>query len=173
MPLDYLVSALVTLLVWCRSGRPDADVHRHHRGSFRIASAQVAAPGADRGRGPDRNGADRQLAARQPLGISLSAFRIAGGLLLFRSASECLRRAHAPRRSNREKAIEEQCAQHRGLPLGDPAAGRPVQSQRRCAGGRARRQPSAARPVMAVVVIVAPHVSRLIFAQRNRTAARR
>ena len=58
------------------------------------------------------------------LGISLPAFRIAGGLLLFAVASEMVFGVRVERQSKEaENAIEEHVARRRCLPARDPADG--------------------------------------------------
>ena len=103
MPLEFLISALVTLLVV-------VDPVGLVPAFLAVTDGLPASPPPgraarlpDRRRDPVRRGAGRRLAAAQ-LGITLPAFRIAGGLLLFAIAFEMvlgLRVERAARRPSR------------------------------------------------------------------------
>ena len=81
------------------------------------------------------------------LAISLPAFRIAGGLLLFSIASEMVFGVRITRQAEAaDKAHRGARAQHRGVSAGDPADGRTRRDHRdRAAGRPRRRRPAAAR----------------------------
>ena len=121
MPFDYLVSALVTLLVvvdpvglaptfiGITEGMP-------RKAPPRVALRAAMIAGAD----PDRRCFDRQLASAR-LAISLSAFRIAGGLLLFSIATEMVFGVRMRREGEAaEQAIEERARNIAAFPLAIP-----------------------------------------------------
>src|SRR2546430_647437 len=122
MPLDYLVSALVTLVVVVdpvglaptflavTHGLP-AELRRRIAARACIIAGAILAGTALIG--------DWLLAM---LGITLPAFRIAGGLLLFAVASEMVFGVRIERQSEAGRGgAGGACAQHRGLPARDPA----------------------------------------------------
>ena len=78
------------------------------------------------------------------LGISLPAFRIAGGLLLFSIASEMVFGLRIERQSRQaEKALEEHVRNIAAFPLAIPLMAGPAQARRRCCS---RAAPTVRRP---------------------------
>jgi multiple antibiotic resistance protein len=121
MPLDYLVSALVTLIVVVdplslvpsflavTHGLPTEARRRIAIRASIIAAAILAGTAL---------GGDWLL---RQLGISLPAFRIAGGLLLFAVASEMVLGVRIERQSKQaEEAVEERVRNVAAFPLAIP-----------------------------------------------------
>ena len=104
-----------------RSARPGAGLRRDHP---RPAGARAPQRGAarlpDRGRDPGRQRAVGDWLLRT-LSITLPAFRIAGGLLLFSIASEMVFGVRIVRQSQQaEEAIEEHVRNIAAFPLAIP-----------------------------------------------------
>jgi multiple antibiotic resistance protein len=156
MPLDYLVSALVTLLVVVdpvgltpaflavTQGLPAAARIRIAFRACLIAAAILA--------GTAMIG-DWLL---DKLAITLPAFRIAGGLLLFAVASEMVFGARIERQSKQaEEAIEEHVAHVAAFPLAIPLmAGPGAITATLLLAGQARSQPLLLAGLLAVILIV-------------------
>jgi multiple antibiotic resistance protein len=156
MPLDYLVSALVTLLVVVdpvgltpaflavTQGLPAAARIRIAFRACLIAAAILA--------GTAMIG-DWLL---DKLAITLPAFRIAGGLLLFAVASEMVFGARIERQSKQaEEAIEEHVAHVAAFPLAIPLmAGPGAITATLLLAGQARGQPLLLAGLLAVILIV-------------------
>src|SRR5712672_2760397 len=135
MPLEYLISAAVTLFVVVdpvglaptflsvTTGIPDAA-----RRDVALRAAVIAG-GILAGAALIGDWLLRQL------GITLPAFRIAGGLLLFSIAGGAYRAAVPRRRAG----VRGACPQHRGVPARDPAAGGSRRPHRNRAAGRPGR----------------------------------
>ena len=148
MPLDFLVSAFVTLLVVVdpiglvptfiavTHGLP-----RAHAAQVALRASLIAA--AD----PRRHRADRRLAVAHAVGITLPAFRIAGGLLLFSIASEMVFGVRIERQSQQaEQAIEEHVRNIAAFPLAIPLmAGPGAITATVLLAGRSRRRTAAPR----------------------------
>jgi multiple antibiotic resistance protein len=157
MPLDFAISALVTLLVVVdpvglaptflavTEGLPD-----HARKSVALRAALIA--------GAILVGSaligDWLLRA---LGISLPAFRIAGGFLLFAIAFEMVFGARMRRESEAaEQAVEEHVRNVAAFPLAIPLlAGPGAITATVLLAGRAGRDPLLVGLLLAVVVFVA------------------
>ncbi len=157
MPLDFAISALVTLLVVVdpvglaptflavTEGLPD-----HARKSVALRAALIA--------GAILIGSaligDWLLRA---LGISLPAFRIAGGFLLFAIAFEMVFGARMRRESEAaEQAVEEHVRNVAAFPLAIPLlAGPGAITATVLLAGRAGRDPLLVGLLLAVVVFVA------------------
>jgi multiple antibiotic resistance protein len=121
MPIDYLISALVTLLVVVDPvGLTPAFISVTH-GLPQIARRRIAIRASIIATGILAGTAligDRLL---NILGITLPAFRIAGGLLLFAVASEMLFGARIERQSKEvEEAVEERVHNIAAFPLAIP-----------------------------------------------------
>ena len=120
MPLDYAISALVTLLVVVDPVGLAPTFIGITEGMPRRFAVGRAAGGGDRRRDPDRQCSDRRLAFAR-LAISLSAFRIAGGLLLFSIATEMVFGVRMRREGEAaEQAIEERARNIAAFPLAIP-----------------------------------------------------
>jgi multiple antibiotic resistance protein len=156
MPLDYLVSALVTLLVVVdpigltptflavTEGLPQA-ARRHTAVRACIIAAGVLAGTALIG--------DWLL---DKLGISLPAFRIAGGLMLFAVASEMVLGVRIERQSRQaEEAIEEHVRHVAAFPLAIPLmAGPGAITATMLLAGQVRTEPLLLAALLGVVMVV-------------------
>jgi multiple antibiotic resistance protein len=156
MPLDYLVSALVTLLVVLdpiglaptfisiTHGLP-ATARRQVAIRAGLIATLILAGSALFG--------DRLLAM---LGISLPAFRIAGGLLLFSIASEMVFGLRIQRQSETaEQALEEHVRNIAAFPLAIPLmAGPGAITATVLLSGRAGGDPVMLATLIGVVVLV-------------------
>ncbi len=143
MPLDYAISALLTLLVVVDPVglvptflAVTEDLPRQARRSVAVRSSIIA--------GAILIGTaligDWLL---HTLSISLPAFRIAGGLLLFSIASEMVFGVRLRRESREaEEALEEHVRNIAAFPLAIPLLGRPGRDHRHRAVGRTRRRQS-------------------------------
>ena len=141
MPVEFLISALVTLLVVVDPIglaptflAVTGGLSPQHRRQVALRASLIAAAiliGA-------ALAGDWLL---RTLGISLPAFRIAGGLLLFSIASEMVfglrieRQQHAA-----EQAMEEHVRNIAAFPLAHPPARRPRRHHRDRAAGRPGRR---------------------------------
>jgi multiple antibiotic resistance protein len=157
MPLDYLVSALVTLLVVVdpvglaptflavTQGLPVAARRQIAFRACLIAAAILA--------GTALMG-DWLL---DKLAITLPAFRIAGGLLLFAVASEMVLGVRIERQSRQaEEAVEEHVRHVAAFPLAIPLmAGPGAITATLLLAGQAHGQPLLLAGLLGVVVIVA------------------
>jgi multiple antibiotic resistance protein len=156
MPLDYLVSALVTLLVVLdpiglaptflavTHGLP-AAARRQVAIRASLIAATILAGSALIG--------DRLLAT---LGISMPAFRIAGGLLLFSIASEMVFGLRIQRQSETaEQALEEHVRNIAAFPLAIPLmAGPGAITATVLLSGQAAGQPILLAELIGVIVLV-------------------
>jgi multiple antibiotic resistance protein len=156
MPLDYLVSALVTLLVGVdpislaptflavTQGVPVAARLRIAFRACLIAIAILAGTALIGGWLLDM------------LAITLPAFRIAGGLLLFAVASEMVLGVRIQRQSKQaEEAVEEHMHDVAAFPLAIPLmAGPGAITATLLLAGRARGQPIDLAVLLAVIIVV-------------------
>jgi multiple antibiotic resistance protein len=156
MPLDYLVSALVTLMVVVdpvgltpaflsvTHGLPVATRTRIAFRACLIAAAILAGTALV---------GDWLL---DKLAISLPAFRIAGGFLLFAVASEMVFGVRIERQSKQaEEAIEEHVRHVAAFPLAIPLmAGPGAITATLLLAGQAQRQPLPLAGLLAVILIV-------------------
>jgi multiple antibiotic resistance protein len=156
MPLDYLVSALVTLLVVVdpigltptfqavTGGLPTAARRRIASRACVIAAAILAGTAL---------GGDWLL---DKLAITLPAFRIAGGLLLFAVASEMVFGVRIERQSKQaEEAVEEHVRHVAAFPLAIPLmAGPGAITATLLLSGQAHGQPLLLAGLLGVVVLV-------------------
>ena len=156
MPIDYLVSALVTLLVVVdpvglvptflavTHGLP-APARRQIAVRASIIAALILCATA--------LGGDWLL---RQLGITLPAFRIAGGLLLFAVASEMVFGVRTERQSKQaEDALEEHVRNVAAFPLAIPLmAGPGAITATLLLAGQARGDPMALAVLIAVVMLV-------------------
>jgi multiple antibiotic resistance protein len=156
MPLDYLISALVTLAVVVdpvglapgflavTRGPQAASRTRTAFKACLIASAILAGTAL---------GGDWLL---DKLAITLPAFRIAGGLLLFAVASEMAYGVRIERQSKQaEEAAEEHVADVAAFPLAIPLmAGPGAITATLLLAGRAREHPVLLFGLLAVIVLV-------------------
>jgi multiple antibiotic resistance protein len=156
MPLDYLVSALVTLMVVVdpvgltpaflsvTKGLPVATRTRIAFRACLIAAAILAGTALI---------GDWLL---DKLAITLPAFRIAGGLLLFAVASEMVFGVRIERQSKQaEEAIEEHVRHVAAFPLAIPLmAGPGAITATLLLAGQARGQPLLLAGLLAVILIV-------------------
>jgi multiple antibiotic resistance protein len=156
MPLDYLVTALVTLVivldpiglaptfVAITHGLPAAARNQVAIRACVIAGAILAGSALV---------GDFLLSA---LGISLPAFRIAGGLLLFSIASEMVFGLRIERQSKTaEQALEEHVRNIAAFPLAIPLmAGPGAITATVLLSGRAAGQPALLAELIGVVVLV-------------------
>src|SRR5215470_12641586 len=157
MALDYLISALVTLVVVVDPvGLAPTflaitqGVPREVRGRIAVRACIIA--GAILA-GTALIG-NWLLAA---LGIGIPAFRIAGGLLLFAVASEMVLGARIGRQSNEaEEAIEEKVSDMAAFPLAIPLmAGPGAITAALLLAGRAHGEPLMLATLLGVIVVVA------------------
>ncbi len=133
LPFDFVVAALVTLLGRRGPHRARAGVPWPHQ---RVAASGAAAGGRPRGdyrvRAPHRQRAVRRLTVAA-MSISLPAFRIAGGLLLFSIASEMVFGVRIARRSKPpDRPVEEHERNIAAFPLAIPLMAGPARSPRPC-----------------------------------------
>jgi MarC family membrane protein len=156
MPLDYFVSALVTLIVVVdpvglvptflavTQGLPQ-QARRHIALRAAIIAAAILAGTALVG--------DWLL---HQLGITLPAFRIAGGLLLFAVASEMVFGVRIERQSKQaEDALEEHVRNVAAFPLAIPLmAGPGAITATLLLAGQARSDPIALAVLIGVVMLV-------------------
>jgi len=169
MPFDFLVSALVTLLVVVdpvglvptflavTHGLPRAARRRIAVRASLIAAAILAGTAL----------AGDWLLAQ--LGITIPAFRIAGGLLLFAVASEMVFGVRIERESRQaEEAIEEHVRNIAAFPLAIPLlAGPGAITATLLLAGHARGQPLQLAALLAVVATVAiASLGAFLFAAR-------
>src|ERR1700693_1774139 len=169
MPLDYLVSALVTLLVVVdpvgltpaflavTQGLPVAARKRIAVRACLIAAAILAGTALI---------GDWLLGK---LAITLPAFRIAGGLLLFAVASEMVLGVRIERQSKQaEEAVEEHVRNVAAFPLAIPLmAGPGAITATLLLAGRAHGQPLLlAGLLIVVVVVVAVCLGAFLIAER-------
>ncbi len=157
MALDYLVSALVTLLVVVdpiglaptflaiTQGLPVAARRQIALRACLIAGAILAGTALI---------GDWLL---DKLAITLPAFRIAGGLLLFAVASEMVFGARAERQSKEaEEAVEEHVRDVAAFPLAIPLmAGPGALTATLLLSGQAQRQPLLLAGLLGVIAVVA------------------
>src|SRR3954465_1138004 len=157
MPLEFLVSAFVTLAVVVdpiglvpsfiavTHGLPARAQHRVALRAALIAAAVLAGSALI---------GDWLLTT---LGISLPAFRIAGGLLLFSIASEMVFGVRIERQSKTaEQAIEERVRNVAAFPLAIPLmAGPGAITATVLLAGQAAGRPAAVAGLIAIVIIVA------------------
>ncbi|HZP76974.1 MAG TPA: MarC family protein [Pseudolabrys sp.] len=155
MPFDFLISALVTMLVVLDPiGLAPTFLAITH-GLSRQDRRRVALRGSLIAAGILVGSAlvgDRLLAA---LSISLPAFRIAGGLLLFSIASEMVFGLRIPRQSETaERAIEERVRNIAAFPLAIPLmAGPGAITATVLLAGRADGQVLLLAELIAVIVV--------------------
>jgi len=156
MPLDYLISALVTLIVVVdpvglvptflavTQGLPQQARRRIALRAAIIAAAILAGTALV---------GDWLL---HQLGITLPAFRIAGGLLLFAVASEMVFGVRIERQSKQaEDALEEHVRNVAAFPLAIPLmAGPGAITATLLLAGQARGDPIALAVLIAVVMLV-------------------
>jgi len=156
MPLDYLVSALVTLMVVVdpvgmtpafisvTQGLPVATRTRIAFRACLIAAAVLAGTALI---------GDWLL---DTLAITLPAFRIAGGLLLFAVASEMVLGVRIERQSKQaEEAIEEHVRNVAAFPLAIPLmAGPGAITATLLLAGQARGQPLLLAGLLGVILVV-------------------
>jgi multiple antibiotic resistance protein len=169
VPLDFVVSALVTLLVVVdpiglapaylalTHGLPKAARRRVAIRASLIAAA-ILSGSALMGQW--------LLAA---LGISLPAFRIAGGLLLFSIASEMVFGVRIERQSRTaEQALEEHVHNVAAFPLGIPLLAGPgaITATVLLAGQAAGRPPMLAALIGVILVVAAACVGTFWLADR-------
>src|SRR5437899_9388787 len=169
MPLDYLVSALVTLIVVVdpvglvptflavTQGLPQ-QARRCIALRASIIAAAILAGTALVG--------DWLL---HQLGITLPAFRIAGGLLLFAVASEMVFGVRIERQSKQaEDALEEHVRNVAAFPLAIPLMARPgAITATLLLAGQARGDPIGLA-VLIIVVILVCALSLVVFLLANR-----
>jgi len=157
MPLDYLVSALVTLLVVVDPAGLAPTFIAVTEGLSESYRRQVAARAALIAGSVLIGTALIGNWLLGTLGISLSAFRIAGGLLLFSIASEMVLGVRMRRESETaEKAIEERVRNIAAFPLAIPLlAGPGAITATMLLAGRADGNLVLLAVLIAVVVIVA------------------
>jgi len=169
MPLDYLVSALVTLIVVVdpvglvptflavTQGLPQQARRRIALRASIIAAAILAGTALV---------GDWLL---HQLGITLPAFRIAGGLLLFAVASEMVFGVRIERQSKQaEDALEEHMRNVAAFPLAIPLmAGPGAITATLLLAGQARGDPIALA-VLIIVVILVCTLSLIVFLLANR-----
>jgi multiple antibiotic resistance protein len=156
MPLDFLISAFVTLVIVLDPiGLAPTFVAITH-GMPRSARRQVAIRASLIAAGVLAGTAlvgDKLLAT---VGISLPAFRIAGGLLLFSIASEMVFGVRIQRQSaTAEQAMEERVRNLAAFPLAIPLmAGPGAITAVVLLSGRAAGQPALLGGLIAVAVLV-------------------
>jgi multiple antibiotic resistance protein len=156
MPLDFLISAFVTLVIVLDPvGLAPTFVAITH-GMPRSARRQVALRASLIAAGVLAGTAlvgDKLLAT---VGISLPAFRIAGGLLLFSIASEMVFGVRIQRQSaTAEQALEERVRNIAAFPLAIPLmAGPGAITAVVLLSGRAVGQPALLGGLIAVTVLV-------------------
>jgi multiple antibiotic resistance protein len=156
MPLDFLISAFVTLVIVLDPiGLAPTFVAITH-GMPRSARRQVAIRASLIAAGVLAGTAlvgDKLLAT---VGISLPAFRIAGGLLLFSIASEMVFGVRIQRQSaTAEQAMEERVRNIAAFPLAIPLmAGPGAITAVVLLSGRAAGQPALLGGLIAVAVLV-------------------
>ncbi len=156
MPLDFLISAFVTLVIVLDPiGLAPTFVAITH-GMPRSARRQVAMRASVIAAGVLAGTAlvgDKLLAT---VGISLPAFRIAGGLLLFSIASEMVFGVRIQRQSaTAEQAMEERVRNIAAFPLAIPLmAGPGAITATVLLAGRAAGQPALLGGLIGVAVLV-------------------
>ncbi|HET7679065.1 MAG TPA: MarC family protein [Xanthobacteraceae bacterium] len=156
LPLDFLVSAFVTLVIVLDPiGLAPTFVAITH-GMPRSARRQVAVRAALIAAGVLAGSAligDKLLAT---VGISLNAFRIAGGLLLFSIASEMVFGVRIQRQSaTAEQALEERVRNIAAFPLAIPLmAGPGAITAMVLLSGRAAGQPALLAGLIGTAVLV-------------------
>jgi multiple antibiotic resistance protein len=156
MPLDFLISAFVTLVIVLDPiGLAPTFVAITH-GMPRSARRQVAIRAALIAAGVLAGSAligDKLLAT---VGISLHAFRIAGGLLLFSIASEMVFGVRIQRQfATAEQALEERVRNIAAFPLAIPLmAGPGAITAMVLLSGRAAGQPVLLAQLIGVAVLV-------------------
>src|ERR1051326_7215191 len=136
MALDYVISALVTLLVVVDPV------------GF-APPASRAARRADCWRDPDGRGADRYLVAGATCYLAAGVPHRRRTVVVFDRHRDGVRRAHAPRRRDRRACHRRARAQHCGLPAGDSIDGGAGCHHRDRVVGRARAARSAAARAVA------------------------
>jgi multiple antibiotic resistance protein len=169
MPLEYLISAVVTLVVVVdplglaptflavTSGLPAAP-RRHVAVRAAIIAGAILAGTALIG----------DWLLRQ-LGISLPAFRIAGGLLLFSIASEMVLGVRMERQSRTaEQAIEEHMRNIAAFPLATPLMAGPgaITATVLLSGQAALRPAYLAILILVITAVMAVCVIVFLFASR-------
>jgi multiple antibiotic resistance protein len=169
MPLEYLISAVVTLVVVVdplglaptflavTSGLPAAP-RRHVAVRAAIVAGAILAGTALIG----------DWLLRQ-LGISLPAFRIAGGLLLFSIASEMVLGVRMERQSRTaEQAIEEHVRNIAAFPLATPLMAGPgaITATVLLSGQAALRPAYLAILILVITAVMAVCVIVFLFASR-------
>jgi multiple antibiotic resistance protein len=156
MALDYLVSALVTLLVVVDPIGLTPTFLAVTEGLPRAARRQIAVRACTIAAGVLAGTAligDWLLAT---LGISLPAFHIAGGLMLFAVASEMVLGVRIERQSREaEEAIEEHVRHVAAFPLAIPLmAGPGAITATLLLAGQARTQPLLLAGLLGVIIAV-------------------
>jgi multiple antibiotic resistance protein len=169
VPLDFVVSALVTLLVVVDPiGLAPAYLaltHRLPKAARRRVAIRASLIAAAILSGSALMG-QWLLAA---LGISLPAFRIAGGLLLFSIASEMVLGVRIERQSRTaEQALEEHVHNVAAFPLGIPLLAGPgaITATVLLAGQAAGRPPMLAALIGVILVVAAACVGTFWLADR-------
>jgi multiple antibiotic resistance protein len=156
MPLDFLISAFVTLVIVLDpvglAPTFVAITHGMPRGARRQVAIRASLIAASVLAGTALVG-DKLLAT---VGISLPAFRIAGGLLLFSIASEMVFGVRIQRQSaTAEQALEERVRNIAAFPLAIPLmAGPGAITAVVLLSGRAVGQPALLGGLIAVAVLV-------------------
>ncbi|MEA2984372.1 MAG: multiple antibiotic resistance protein [Alphaproteobacteria bacterium] len=169
MPLDFLISAFVTLVIVLDPiGLAPTFVAITH-GMPRSARRQVAIRASVIAAGVLAGTAlvgDKLLAT---VGISLPAFRIAGGLLLFSIASEMVFGVRIQRQSaTAEQAMEERVRNIAAFPLAIPLmAGPGAITATVLLSGRAGDQPALLGGLIGVAVLVVA-LCLLVFLAASR-----
>src|SRR4051812_36676137 len=157
MPLDFLISALVTLLVVVDPIGLTPAFLGVTAGLPRLARRQVAVRACVIAFAILTGAALAGDWLLTTLGISLPAFRIAGGLLLFSIASEMVFGVRIERQSKTaEQAIEERVRNVAAFPLAIPLmAGPGAITATVLLAGQAAGRPLAVAGLIAIVAIVA------------------
>ena len=157
MPLEFLISALVTLLVVVDPiGLVPTFLARHRRPAGARAPPGRAARLPDRRRDPDRRGADRRLAAAHARRSRCRRSASPADCCCSRSPSRwCSACASSGRSQGRRAGGRGARAQHRRLPARHSADGRARRDHRHRAAGRPRPAAIRLRLAMLLGVIVA------------------